>query len=206
VKYYDIEREAARTDYNVKLTGAFSHAANITATILMVQETMWVQNHLWAVDQCICTNPSGNHCTTPPCKSYVWNWDTFKSAQYLGREHIGAEWIQNHGTGNNSKMMDLDHFIMWSHHVWTDPISRRPLRMWKPFNGLQVYDPEAWTDDVSDPSVFEAPPAKCKKGGAKVRIHCDDEGNYQEGKHEGLHHLQSLMDFWEKASSSEIVV
>jgi len=205
VKYYDIEREAARTDYNVRLTGAFSKAPNITATILMVQETMWVQNHLWAVDQCICTNPSGNHCTTPPCKSYVWNWDTFKSAQYLGRERIGAEWIQNHGTGEASKMMDLDHFIMWSHHVWTDPVSRRPLRMWKPFNGLQVYDPEAWSEDIEDPSVFEAPPKMCKKGGAKVRIHCDDDGHYKEGQHEGLEHLQSLMDYWQK-TETEIVV
>merc|ERR1712008_168670 len=85
-----------------------------------------------------CASPSGNHCTNPPCKNYVWHWDTFKTAQYLGREHIGVEWIQNHGTGKSSKMMDLDHFIMWSHHVWTDPISRRPVRMWKPFNGLQV--------------------------------------------------------------------
>ena len=26
---------------------------------------------LWGVKQCICSNPSGNHCTNPPCKAYV---------------------------------------------------------------------------------------------------------------------------------------
>eukprot|EP00448_Togula_jolla_P027507 CAMPEP_0170650442 /NCGR_PEP_ID=MMETSP0224-20130122/45805_1 /TAXON_ID=285029 /ORGANISM="Togula jolla, Strain CCCM 725" /LENGTH=542 /DNA_ID=CAMNT_0010982105 /DNA_START=66 /DNA_END=1694 /DNA_ORIENTATION=+ len=192
VKYYDIEREAARTDYNVKLTGVFSTFPNTTATILQVNETMWIQNHLWVVDQCICANPSGNHCTKPPCKTYVWHWDTFKTAQYLGREKIGVEWIQNHGTGASAKQMELDHFILWTHHVWTDPISRRPVRMWKPFNGLQCYDPEAWTDAPPDPSVFESPPAMCKKGGAKVRIHCDDDGNYDPGISEGLEHLDAL--------------
>merc|ERR1719203_2606929 len=149
-------------------------------------------NRLWIVDQCICTNPSGNHCTKPPCKSYVHHWDTFKTAQYLGREKIGAEWIQNHGTGKSSKMMELDHFILWSHHVWTDPISRRLVRAWKPFNGLQVYDPDAWLDSVEDPSVFDAPPAKCKKGGAPIRIHCNDDGTYHPAKSEGTEHLDRL--------------
>jgi len=88
--------------------------------------------------------------------------------------------------------MELDHFILWSHHVWTDPISKRLVRAWKPFNGLQNYDPEAWLDKIEDPSVFEAPPAKCKKGGAPIRIHCDDAGNYHPNKTEGVEHLDAL--------------
>jgi len=142
--------------------------------------------------------------------NYIWHWDTFKASQYLGRCRIGVEWIQNHGTGKTSKIMDLDHFIVWSHHVWTDPISRRPVRMWKPFNGLQVYDPEAWTDEIADPSVFDSPPAKCKKGGALIRINCDDNGNYHPKKSEGLEHLDALYEMAKKEqarrSSSEIVV
>jgi len=193
VKYYDIDREAERIDYIIKNTGVFGYFPNITSTILVVQEQMWIQNHLWVVDQCICANPSGNHCETPPCKAYVHHWDTFKTAQYLGREKIGAEWIQNHGTGKSSKIMELDHFILWSHHVWTDPVSRRLVRAWKPFNGLQIYDPEAWTDSVEDPSVFEAPPAKCKKGGAPIRINCDDDGNYHPKKSEGVEHVEALV-------------
>merc|ERR1719265_1003368 len=192
VKYYDITKEAERIDYTVKNEGVFGLFPNITSVILLVQDTMWIQNHLWVVDQCICANPSGNHCTNPPCKAYVHHWDTFKTAQYLVREKIGVEWIQNHGTGKSSKMMELDHFILWSHHVWTDPVSKRLVRAWKPFNGLQVYDPEAWVDEIKDPSVLEAPPAKCKKGGAPIRINCDDDGHYHPKKSEGLEHLDAL--------------
>jgi hypothetical protein len=192
IKYYDITKEAERIDYTVRNNGVFGDFGNITSTILMVQDTMWIMNHLWVVDQCICSNPSGNHCETPPCKSYVHRWNTFETAQYLGREKIGVEWIQHHGTGKSGKMMELDHFILWSHHVWTDPVSKRLVRAWKPFNGLQVYDPEAWVDEVKEPSVFEAPPAKCKKGGAKIRINCDDDGNYHPKQSEGLEILDDL--------------
>merc|ERR1711976_271298 len=90
--------------------------------------------------------------------------------------------IQHHGTGKSGKMMELDHFILWSHHVWTDPKSGRLVRAWKPFNGLQVYDP----------SVFDAPPAKCKKGGAPIRIHCNDDGTYHPTKTEGTELLDRL--------------
>ncbi|CAE7567935.1 unnamed protein product, partial [Symbiodinium necroappetens] len=90
-------------------------------------------------------------------------------------------------------MMELDHFILWAHHVWTDPSSRRLVRAWKPFNGLQLYDPEAWEDDVADPSVFDSPPEICKKGQRSVRINCDDEGNYHPKKMDNKHVLDSLL-------------
>jgi hypothetical protein len=180
VKYYDIEKEAARTDYSLASTMT---PTNTTSTILQRGWQMWVVNRINdKVDQCVCTNPSGQHCTEPPCYSYLWRWNTFETAQYLGREEIGVEWIDNHGTGNSSKKMELDHFIMWAHHIWTDPQSKRLVRAWKPFNGLQVYDPEAWEDDVEDESVFDIPPAICKKPTDPDlpiwRIHCDDDGNY----------------------------
>jgi len=194
VKYYDIEREATRIDYTIHNEGIFGIFPNITSTILMVQDQMWIQNHLWVIDQCICANPSGNHCENPPCKSYIHRWNTFETAQHLGREKIKVEWIDHHGSGNYGKEMELDHFILWTHHVWTDPVSKKIVRAWKPFNGLQVYDPEAWVEDIEDPSVFEAPPAKCKKGGAKVRINCDDDGNYHPKKSEGLEHLDTLFE------------
>jgi hypothetical protein len=203
-KWYDNEREATRSDYNVKLTGAFSVFPNITASIQQVGWQMWINNHLWVVDQCVCANPSGNHCTDPPCYSYIWHWDTFRTAQYLGREKIGVEWIQGAGVGKNAKMMELDHFIMWSHHAWTDPMSGRIVRMWKSFNGLQNYDPEAWTDSIDDPdTIFAAPPAKCKKGGAKVRIHCDDDGNYDGKTVEGQEHIDALAAVAKKIDNVE---
>jgi len=182
VKYYDISKEAARTDYTLG-TSLQPGLGNTTSSIIEVGWQMWVVNKIGGVvDQCVCTNPSGQHCTNKPCYSYLWHWDTFKTAQYLGREKIGVEWIKDHGVGNSSYMMELDHFIMWSHHVWTDPVSRRLVRAWKSFNGLQVYDPDAWEDKIEDPSIFDVPPAICKKPTdptAEVwRIHCGDDGNY----------------------------
>ena len=42
-KYYDIEKEAVRTDYDVQLTGIWKHVPNITTTFPQVNETMWLQ-------------------------------------------------------------------------------------------------------------------------------------------------------------------
>jgi len=178
-------KEASRTDYNVKMNGAFGLFGNITSTVTHVGKYMWIINKLWLnFDQCICTDPGRDKCThAPNCSSYIWHNDFAETAQYLGRERIGVEWIGE---------MELDHFILWSHHMWTDPKSKRLVRLWKPWNGLQIYHPDAWTDTVEDPSVFEAPPAQCKKGGAKIRINCDDDGNFHPKKSEGLHLLQQL--------------
>eukprot|EP00927_Polykrikos_kofoidii_P016020 TRINITY_DN17190_c0_g1_i2.p1 TRINITY_DN17190_c0_g1~~TRINITY_DN17190_c0_g1_i2.p1 ORF type:complete len:546 (-),score=68.72 TRINITY_DN17190_c0_g1_i2:199-1836(-) len=209
VKYYDITREASRIEYTIHNGGLFSPLPNTSAIVMQVKDQMWIQNHLWAVDQCICANPSGNHCENPPCHVYIHRYDTFETAQYLGREKIGVEWIQNHGTGKSGKMMELDHFILWSHHVWTDPVSRRLVRAWKPFNGLQVYDPEAWTDSIENPdALFESPPAKCKKGGAPIRIHCDDDGNHDEKQSEGMDILDRLYQaaLAESGSSAAVVI
>jgi len=172
VKYYDIEREAVRTDYNVRMNGVFSLFGNITSSVTHVGKYMWIINKLWAgIEQCICTDPGRNHCTQAPnCSSYVWHYNFAETAQYLGRERIGVEWLGE---------MDLDHFIIWAHHIWTDPKSGRLVREWKPWNGLQIYDPSGWKDTVEDPSVFNVPPAACKKGGAQFRINCDDEGNFR---------------------------
>jgi len=185
VKYYDITKEAVRTDYNLKMNGAFGLFGNITSTVTHVGKYMWIINHLWfGMDQCICTDPGRDKCThAPNCSSYVWHYNFAEDAQYLGRERIGVEWIGE---------MDLDHFILWSHHMWTDPKSRRLVRLWKPWNGLQIYDPTGWIDSVEDPSVFETPPPLCKKGGAKIRIQCDDDGNFHPKMNEGLHYLEQL--------------
>merc|ERR1712217_913762 len=112
----------------------------------------------------------------------------------------------------SGKPMELDHFILWTHHVWTDPVSRRLFRAWKPFNGLQVYDPDAWTDDIvgangeTPEELFEAPPAMCKKGGAKIRINCDDDGHYHPKKSEGLELLENLYKTVQESQTQEFVV
>jgi len=83
-------------------------------------------------------------------------------------------------------MVELGHFIVWSHYVWTDPASRHSVRAWEPSNGLQNYDPEAWVDEVAGASVFEERPPKCKKGGAKIRINCDVDGHWHPKQSEGI--------------------
>lgn len=51
-----------RTDYNVKMNGAFGLFGNITSTVTHVGKYMWIINKLWAgVDQCICTDPGRLH-------------------------------------------------------------------------------------------------------------------------------------------------
>lgn len=76
--------------------------------------------------------------------------------------------------------------------MWTDPVSKRLVRLWKPWNGLQIYDPSGWTDAVEDAAVFDTPPAQCRKGGAKIRIKCDDDGNFHLDQSEGLELLERL--------------
>ena len=68
----------------------------------------------------------------------------------------------------------------------------------------QNYDPEAWTDSIEDPeTIFAAPPAKCKKGGAKVRIHCGDDGNYDGKTIEGQEHIDALAAVANKVGNVE---
>ena len=64
--------------------------------------------------------------------------------------------------------MVLDHWNTWAHHIWTDPETKNIVRMWKPWNGLQVFPADSWKPSVDDSSVFDVPPPQCKKGGAKV--------------------------------------
>jgi len=67
--------------------------------------------------------------------------------------------------------MEFDHTILWSHYVWTDPVSRRSARVLEPPNGWQNYDPEAWVDEGADAfAVTEESPPKCRRGEAKTRF------------------------------------
>merc|ERR1719323_1300780 len=97
--------------------------------------------------QCVCTNPSGQHCTDPPCYSYIFNYNTFDDAEFIGRERIGVEWIEDSGAGKFAKEMELDHWNLLPHHMWTDPRTGKIVRAWQPFNGLQVYNPDSWSDE-----------------------------------------------------------
>ena len=53
---------------------------------------------------------------------------------FVGREKIGVEYDQG--------VKVLDHWAFGPHHVWSFPESGQILRMWQPFNGLQVFPGE----------------------------------------------------------------
>merc|ERR1712046_503980 len=74
--------------------------------------------------------------------------------------------------------MVLDHWAFGPHHVWSVPATGKTVRMWQPFNGLQVFTNGTDDDSKLDPHVFDdIPPALCKKkGGATFRIKCTDDG------------------------------
>ena len=69
--------------------------------------------------------------------------------------------------------MILDHWIAGPHHFWTEIHTGLVVRMWQPWNGLEVLDPK-FRQPLTKDITF--PPPMCKKGGALFRINCDDEG------------------------------
>jgi hypothetical protein len=184
--YYDIDKEAALFIYDqVKLPNKpFNWGPNISSKVYHIKDRMWIVNNLYGVEQCICTDPG----KSIPTKCYPSRYDFASKATYLGREKLHVEYLW--------KDMVLDHWNTWAHHIWTDPVTQRIVRMWKPWNGLQVYSPDAWKDSVEDPTIFDVPPPQCKKGGAKIRITCDDDGTYHPKKHEGKETLENLMTQW----------
>lgn len=165
IQYYDFEtHRALREDLEV-----YTPVGNVTTTVLHQGTNFWVVNKLpWYaahIHQCICTQAKegGTGAAVHPIAT---NWTD--NLSFVGREKIGVEYDQ--GTHV------LDHWAFGPHHVWVFPDTGRILRMWQPFNGLQVF-PQGSDNGPVDKSVFnEIPPALCKKGGATIRIKCDDNG------------------------------
>merc|ERR1719410_920058 len=202
LKVYDIENERGYFEYSIAPNEKLN-LTNTTTHIMHAGWQMWVMNWIpfnpeAPTPQCVCTNPSGQHCTDPPCYSYIFNYNTFEDAAFVGREKLGVEWINDAGMGENGSVMELDHWNLLPHHVWTDPRTGRIVRAWQPFNGLQVYNPDSWHEGVADEKYFDFPPAMCKgpppgQNDTVWRINCDDDGNFNgtPPPPEGLGHLIS---------------
>merc|ERR1711959_80066 len=95
LKIYDIENERGYFDYQL----GPNKILNLTNTTTHIMHNKW---QMW-----------------------VMNWIPFDEAEYLGREEIGVEWIENAGVGEFAKKKTLDHFNLLPHHVWTDPDTAR---------------------------------------------------------------------------------
>ena len=69
----------------------------------------------------------------------------------------------------------VDHWAFGPHHVWSTPGTGDIRRMWQPFNGLQVFHGK-FNRSVDESLFDDLPPKLCKKGGAVIRIKCNDDG------------------------------
>ena len=127
---------------------------------------MWIVNKLvHVVDQCICTEPGKSF----GIDIYPLNADFMNTnaSRFIGRENLYVEYVE--------KMMLVDHWTQSPHHIWKDVASNQIVRMWQPWNGLEIWHPDGW--DFSDNSAeFEVPPSKCIPGTLKWTIKCDKDG------------------------------
>jgi len=153
---------------------AWGVVGNVSSTILHQYGNMWIFNRLpLGITQTICVAPREG---ADPGKEAVgplqFNWTNV--LRFMGRERIAVEYDQG--------MQTLDHWIYGPHHVWSDPATGLVVRMWQPFNGLQVFPPGAFRQGT-DPSMFSEllpdgsqAPGFARPGGSTFRIKCDDNG------------------------------
>ena len=176
--YDAVTAKALRYDLNVK-----TEVGNITTMVLHRGTNMWIVNHLpWyaaGVHQCICTKVNqGGDASTAQMYPVQYNW----TAQmfHVGTERIGIEYME----AGHAEV--LEHWAFGPHHVWSVAATGEIRRMYQPFNGLQVF-PKGTTNTTIDPTLFtDHPPALCvKKGGAAIRITCDDDGFPTNGNSSG---------------------
>merc|ERR1712146_260222 len=76
-------------------------------------------------------------------------------ALYLGREELGIEFLEETRT--------VDHYVKGPHHAWADVETGNLIRLWQPFNGLEVFDPAKWEKGAgSVPAGSFDLPLQCK--------------------------------------------
>jgi len=68
--------------------------------------------------------------------------DWLRDGTYLGREKLGIEFLW--------ETMTVDHWVKGPHHAWVDVGTGKIVRLYQPFNGLEVFDPEKYFTDFPD--------------------------------------------------------
>jgi len=162
-KWYDMEdKRALKEELTVETV-----IGNVQSTVLHQGQNFWISNRLpLGVHQCACVQVREAGVGDKVVYPIQYNW--VGNLNYIGREKLGIEYINIEAT--------LDHWNYGPHHVWVYPDTGNILRMWQPFNGLQIY-PDGVGQGTVDPHVFDdIPPSTCKKGGALIRSGCDDDG------------------------------
>lgn len=172
IHYMDWAGRQVRFDLSGKL-GPFS-----TPTVVYHRKQfMWIDNTLPVIGskQCICTDPGASQGLI----IYPIHPDFMKEdSRFIGRERLGIEYM------NVEKV--VDHWTKGPHHIWKDVETGRIIRMWQPWNGLQVLHPDAWRSmgEEEIKRVFDMPPKACLNGYFKTN--CDANGYPKPKKVEGV--------------------
>jgi len=168
-----VDARALRIDAN-QAGNAWGLVGNITSVIFHQYGNMWITNQLpFGITQTICTAPrEGGDQTKPPVAPIQYNWTD--NLIFWGRERIQVEY----GVGTQT----LDHWAYGPHHAWTNPQTGIIVRMWQPFNGLQILPPGSWQEGT-DSSLFSElkpdgsqAPLAAQDGGSTFRIGCGADG------------------------------
>jgi len=194
---------------------AWGVTGNVSSTIYHQNTNMWIVNTLLRtklVNQCICTIPrEGGDPSKPGVGPIQYNW--VDKLFYVATETLDVEY----GVGSQL----LDHWAFGPHHAWTDPATGLIVRMWQPFNGLQVFGPGAFSkNDAYADAVHKGyhlfdqlstkgdkAPDWCVKKGSPIntiQINCDDNGFYDTSKDESAHWSESPPAGTDKAAASDL--
>lgn len=92
--------------------------------------------------------PSSPVCPCINVGAGVFTHDWAADGEYLGRAELGIEFLWTRKV--------VDHWVKGPHHAFVDVISGQIIRLWQPFNGLEVFDPSKLEESV-DQSVFKLP-------------------------------------------------
>jgi hypothetical protein len=74
-------------------------------------------------------------------------------AEFVGREILGIEFLWEERV--------VDHWVKGPHHVWSDVVTGNVVRMWQPFNGLEVFNPTMYETDTPIPAATFKLPLVC---------------------------------------------
>jgi len=165
-KVYDmLENLAIREDLEVTT----DIGINVTSMVIHQGTNFWVVNDILGVDQCVCTTIKEGGGFDTLYYPVQYNW--IEKMVYIGREIIGIEYI--------NEVREMNHWAFGPHHMWTDIVTGDIIRMWQPFNGLQVYPGGVGQSNIDSTLFSEIPPEKCLPSPGLLprwRIGCDDKG------------------------------
>lgn len=164
---YDFASGADVLQFDVHLSTALGA---VDSTVVARDTDLWIVNTLpWyalKARQCICTSPrEGASAASPAVRPLSPKWTT--RLRLVGVERIGVEY--------GSPIRTLAHWVYGPHHVWTVPDSGSIVRMWQPYNGLQVMPNGTLPSAIAPARRSAIPPPECVSRFA-FRIGCDAAG------------------------------